>query len=131
MRHGHRWRGDEGGGPCPRHIRRFLEPALLLLLHSDAGHGYNLTERLRELGLEYYPVDSSMVYRILRQLEEAGIVVSAWETEGTGGPPRRVYRLTEEGDGYLAGWVADLRETDRLLHTFLDAYDDQHKENGG
>jgi PadR family transcriptional regulator PadR len=69
-----------------------------------------------------------MVYRILRQLEEEGIVVSDWETEGTGGPPRRVYRLTEKGDGYLADWVADLRETDRLLHTFLDAYDAQHRE---
>jgi PadR family transcriptional regulator PadR len=126
--HRRRWRGGEEGGPYPRRIRRFVEPALLLLLHSDAGHGYNLVERLRELGLEHYPVDSSMAYRILRQLEEAGMVTSTWETDATGGPPRRVYRLTAEGDDYLAAWVADLRETERLLRHFLDAYDAQHKE---
>jgi PadR family transcriptional regulator PadR len=123
-----RWRGGRKGDPCFRRIRGFIEPALLLLLHDDVGHGYNLVERLQELGLEYSQVDSSGVYRILRQLEEAGMVTSDWETEGTGGPPRRVYCLTEEGDNYLESWVADLRETESLLQRFLESYDNQHED---
>jgi DNA-binding PadR family transcriptional regulator len=39
-----------------------------------------------------------------------------------------VYRITAEGDRYLARWVADLRETDRVLHGFLRAYDKQVQE---
>ena len=33
------------------------------------------------------------------------------------------YRLTEEGDHYLAWWMDDLRETDRVLHNFMKTYD--------
>jgi hypothetical protein len=34
-----------------------------------------------------------------------------------------MYQITEEGKGYLAWWVDDLRETDRMLHHFLEVYD--------
>jgi PadR family transcriptional regulator PadR len=117
--------------PCPRRIRRFVEPALLLLLHINATHGYDLMEGLQVLGFEDYPVDSSAVYRTLRQLEAAGMVTSEWDTASTAGPPRRVYYLMEAGHHYLVTWVADLRATDRILHKFLEAYDAHMKEDKG
>jgi len=110
------------GDTRPRRISRFLEPALLLLLHRQTSHGYALIEGLDKLGMEAYPADVSAIYRILYDLEEAGMVTSTRETEQTAGPPRRVYELTEEGETYLATWVQELQETDRLLHGFLDAY---------
>jgi DNA-binding PadR family transcriptional regulator len=110
------------GGIQPRRISRFLEPALLLLLHRQAAHGYGLIEGLDKLGMEAYPADVSAIYRILYDLEDAGMVTSTRGTEQTAGPPRRVYQLTEEGETYLAAWVQELQETDRLLHGFLDAY---------
>ncbi len=123
---GRRWRK---GGACPRRITRFVEPCLLLLLHYDQTHGYDLQEGLKEFSVNQTPVDSSVVYRTLRDMEEAGMVVSSWETEG-GGPPRRVYSITSLGDQYLARWVEDLRETDRVLHVFLTAYDTLKLESG-
>ncbi|MDH7488166.1 MAG: helix-turn-helix transcriptional regulator [Anaerolineae bacterium] len=123
------------GPPCdgdevrPRRIRRFIEPAVLLLLHDRPTHGYGLLEGLAKLGLDAYPTDQSVVYRILRDLEQAGMIASEWETEETAGPPRRVYRLTDAGDEHLKAWVEELRATDRILHRFLDAYD-HHMENG-
>jgi poly-beta-hydroxybutyrate-responsive repressor len=102
----------------------------LLLLHRDQTHGYDLMEGLKEFGFAETPVDSSVVYRTLRALEEAGLVTSTWDTTGTG-PPRRVNRVTAEGDRYLARWVADLRETDRVLHGFLKAYDKHIREGVG
>jgi PadR family transcriptional regulator PadR len=116
---GRKWRKEKA---CPRRIRRFVEPCLLLLLHRDQTHGYDLLEGLKEFSVNQTPVDSSVVYRTLREMEQAELVVSAWETEGTG-PPRRVYSITPLGDEYLTGWVEDLRETDRVLHVFLIAYD--------
>jgi len=111
-----------GGDACPRRIDRFLESCLLLLLHCNESHGYELLEGLKLFGFEQNPVDLSTVYRMLRSLEERRFVTSRWETEG-GGPARRVYGITEEGDLYLGWWVDDLRETDQVLHTFLETYD--------
>ena len=122
MPYGHRRRHD--GQPdeaCPRRIQRFLEPCLLLLLHCDEVHGYELVEGLGPFGFEQNPVDLSTVYRMLRGLEERGFVTSRWDTD-SGGPARRLYRISEEGDRYLAWWVDDLLETDRVLHFFLETY---------
>ncbi|MFN2289950.1 MAG: helix-turn-helix transcriptional regulator [Anaerolineae bacterium] len=120
------WRAGQEVEPCPRRIHNFLEPVLLLLLHCDESHGYDLLEALKEFGFERNPVDSSTVYRILRSMEERGFVTSRWETGGTG-PARRLYLMTEEGDRYLARWVDDLRATDRVLHHFLQTYDSHMK----
>jgi PadR family transcriptional regulator, regulatory protein PadR len=109
-------------GVRPRRISKFAEPALLLLLHCNPTHGYALAERMRELGMDAYPMDLSAIYRILNDLEENGMLVSELDSEQTAGPPRRVYSLTEAGDAYLHAWVQELRETDRLLHRFLEAY---------
>ena len=40
----------EQEGVRPRRIRRFVEPAVLLLLHSGPMHGYGLLDGLAALG---------------------------------------------------------------------------------
>lgn len=117
-----RQRRPREGEPFPRRIHRFLEPCLLLLLHCNEVHGYELVEGLNPFGFGQNPADSSTVYRVLRELEEWELVTSRWDTENSG-PARRVYHLTEQGDQYLARWVDDLRETDRALHEFLTTYE--------
>jgi poly-beta-hydroxybutyrate-responsive repressor len=117
-----RWQKEHIEGGCPRRIQDFLEPCLLLLVHCQEIHGYELIDSLEPFGFAANPVDLSTVYRLLRDLEDSGLVTSRWH-HGNAGPARRLYRLTPEGDCYLAGWVADLRETDRVLHSFLDRYD--------
>lgn len=130
MRRGRRWRGAEEGKPCPRRLRRFLEPCLLLLLHKADSHGYELAEAIKSFGFdERNPVDASLVYRTLRWLEKNGMVVSTWDTASSSGPARRVYSLNEAGDRYLAAWMADLRETAQMLKAFLAEYQ-QHMAEG-
>lgn len=111
----------------PRQIRRLVEPALLLLLHEGPLHGYGLINGLRAIGLEGYPIDPSAIYRILRDLEKGDVVVSTWDQHTTAGPPKRVYQITELGERMLSAWVQDLRETARVLQSFLDAYDERMK----
>ena len=126
MRRGRPWEGAGLGEPCPRRIRRFLEPCLLLILHKRDTHGYELAEAIKAFGFdERNPVDASLVYRTLRWLEANGMVTSVWDTESTAGPARRVYQLSEAGDEYLRAWMTDLRATKALLTSFLDEYD-QH-----
>jgi len=129
MRRGRRGRGaaDFGGGACLRRIARFLEPCLLLLLRADANHGYNLLEELHRFGFTPGTVDASVVYRILREMEEAGWVSSEWDTDGSG-PPRRVYSVTADGEEYLGAWINDLRCTRDEIDQFLETYARQGAE---
>jgi PadR family transcriptional regulator PadR len=111
-----RWRGRGGF----RQSVRFLEPALLLLLWGNPGHGYPLLDRLGEFGLA--EIDPSVVYRALRDMEDKGWLTSAWDEEQTQGPPRRVYRLTRQGQEALGCWTRDLQETRQIIDGFLDRY---------
>jgi len=52
--------------------RRFLLPALLLLLCEEPGYGYNLAKGLEDL--RFGRVDRPSVYRALAQLERDGLV---------------------------------------------------------
>lgn len=115
---------------CPRRMRRFLEPRLLLRLHQDRAHGYDLSKALSSFGLEEGDVDSSAVYRVLREMEAQGWVSSDWDTEGSG-PPRRVYRLTEGGDRALRQWVGELREVRDGLDGLIAAYERHIREGEG
>lgn len=118
-----RWgrEGGFGGGACPRRIARFLEPCLLLLLREDAAYGYNLLDALRQFGFTRGTVDPSVVYRILREMEDAGWVSSQWDASSSG-PPRRVYAVTADGEAYLAAWINDLRSTRDEIDQFIEAY---------
>ena len=59
-------------------VERFAEPALLLLLRERPAHGYDLLERLPELTGEQR-VEMGNLYRLLRALEEEGLVSSEWD----------------------------------------------------
>ena len=128
MPRGQRCARVRGGASCPRRIERFLEPCLLLILHCGEAYGYELLDKLNEFGFEESPMDLSTVYRVLRHLEEQELVISRWDTEG-GGPARRLYHITTPGDEFLAHWVDSLRETDRVLHHFLETYDIHMREH--
>ncbi len=91
---GRRWMGDYSLMDV-----RLVEPALLAFLLAENLHGYALLEKLEQLGLE--SINPSVVYRILRDYEELGLVTSDWDSTGTQGPPRRVYAITEEGKAAL------------------------------
>lgn len=113
--HDHRHCHCRGG-----HIQGFVRPRLLLHLSRERAHGYQLLEVLESENLP--TPDPSTLYRTLRQFEEEGLVRSTWDTEG-GGPARRVYELTDEGEEYLHAWAVSIRQTRRRLTEFLEAYE--------
>jgi DNA-binding PadR family transcriptional regulator len=100
----------------------FLQPCLLLMLHRDDAHGYDLLNGLGEFGLNPEAHDPSMIYRALRDMEELGWIIS-YEGEESRGPQRRVYRLTEEGRQHLGIWMDDLLRAKREIELLVDAYE--------
>jgi poly-beta-hydroxybutyrate-responsive repressor len=105
-----------------RHVlpKNFLRPCLLLLLHENPAHGYDLRERLRPLG--FSRDDPGRLYRALRTLEEGGLVRSRWHSS-SGGPDRRTYELTAAGEASLRDAALELKAMHTILDTFLGRCD--------
>lgn len=101
---------------------RFLRPFLLLLLRAREGHGYELIERMREMGLEYSIQDAGYVYRTLRGMEEKELITSQWDTRNAG-PAKRVYAITPQGVGMLHEWAQTFENLKVSLEAFLETYE--------
>ncbi len=114
---GRGWGRGRGGG---RGSRRFLEPVLLLRLRQGAAHGYSLLNGLDEFGLA--ELDPSVVYRVLRDMELEGWVSSSWDEQESQGPPRRIYRLSEQGEEMLGLWAKELEQSKSRIERFLKVY---------
>jgi PadR family transcriptional regulator PadR len=122
-------RGRGRGGRGGRRLRRFLEPLLLLRLHHGPAHGYSLLDVLEESGPGRQ--DPSIVYRILRDMEDLNWVTSTWDEEQTQGPPRRIYELSAAGSEVLTQWAKDLEQSKSRIERFLHAYYKHMKETEG
>ncbi|HEX6680065.1 MAG TPA: PadR family transcriptional regulator [Gaiellaceae bacterium] len=121
--HGARARRRVGPGEWAvrARVERFGEPALLLLLSERSAHGYDLLEQIAELTGDRR-IDMGNLYRVLRALEEDGIVTSEWRDDAPG-PSKRIYELTDEGRRVLDGWADALRANQQLVSSFLDRYE--------
>jgi PadR family transcriptional regulator PadR len=102
-------------------VERFVEPAVLLLLSEGPRHGYELLDRLPELVGEER-VDVGNLYRVMRALEEEGVVESEWRAD-LPGPAKRTYRLTEPGRQLLEQWVEALRTARDDISAFVSRYE--------
>jgi PadR family transcriptional regulator PadR len=85
-----------GGPRGGRYRRSVLEASILALLADSASHGYELVEQVNGLAADLVCIDPGSMYRLLRGLEQQGLVRSSWETADAG-PSRRVYVITEQG----------------------------------
>ena len=103
-------------------VERFVEPSLLLLLRERPFHGYELIDRVPELAGEGR-VDVGNLYRLLRRLEEEGIVKSEWSAD-LPGPAKRTYELTPAGRRLLDRWAEALRDAQGRIEDFLKRYDE-------
>jgi PadR family transcriptional regulator, regulatory protein PadR len=85
-------------------------------------HGYELIERLPEVAGDETRVDVGNLYRVLRALEEEGIVTSEWSGD-LPGPAKRTYELTEAGSRLLDRWVESLRDAQGVIAGFVERYE--------
>jgi PadR family transcriptional regulator, regulatory protein PadR len=107
---------DNAALPLPRN---FLRPCVLLLLRESPAHGYDLLERLKAFG--FPGSDPGGLYRMLRGLEQEGLVRSAWEPS-MAGPKRRIYEITRAGSESLHEHAQVLRGTAEILEGFVSRY---------
>lgn len=111
--------------PCHQRQRRgmrlILRPSLLLLLAEEESHGYELFDQLSSFGFDPQQLDSSVIYRDLRDMEELGLIDSYWDDDSKG-PKRRVYRILDEGSIYLADWMKVLDIIQDQMNQLIKRY---------
>jgi len=84
-----------------------MQTAVLVCLMQGELHGYELAERIDQMVGAYVCVDPGSTYRLLRDLESQGYLVSAWQPAESG-PVRRTYRVTASGHELLGEWATFL-----------------------
>ncbi len=104
-----------------RHLHAFI----LVSLARRAAHGGAIFSELSET-LPFLKVDSGAVYRSLQRLEQAGEVVSDWDTSKAG-PARKIYQLTDAGWARLDYWREEIENRIHALTFFLTAYEEVQK----
>lgn len=99
--------------------KTLVRPWTLLLLRTGTSHGYDIRQAIIATG--YPDPGSGTIYRLLRDLENAGLVLSHWEQPAKG-PERHVYRLTDEGRRQLDADAAGVKGIARAARSFAREY---------
>ena len=115
--------------PGSKKTERYIQPSILMALKSKPSYGYELIHGIAQFGFVQGQAPPGMIYRHLRDLEENGLVVSEWETEGTG-PAKRVYHLTGDGSEILDSWIAYMKQQAGRLLNFIERYENIKKNEG-
>lgn len=100
---------------------RYIQPSILLGLLNKPSYGYELIKNIQEFGFVEGAAPPGMIYRHLRQLEHDGLVLSKWETEGTG-PAKRMYTITDDGKEVLDIWIEYMKKQAENLNAFIKSY---------
>jgi PadR family transcriptional regulator PadR len=108
--------------------RSMLKSFLMLLIYERPGHGYDLIERLADMGVA--DVEPGHAYRVLRGLERERLLTSRWVPSGAG-PARRHYELTPEGLADLSARMSGLARFGSVLDGFLNRWRDASGRGAG
>ncbi len=93
--------------------RGAIEFCVLALLEERPRYGFEIAKDLADA--DGLVTSEGTIYPLLARLRQDGVVETYWE-ESSQGPPRRYYRLTEDGKSALGAFVVQWRR-------FRDAVD--------
>ena len=89
-----------------------LEYCIMLLLHREPAYASDIIAKLKEARMI---VVEGTLYPLLTRLKNDALLEYEWK-ESTQGPPRKYYRLTEKGEGFLKELEASWRELNETIN---------------
>jgi PadR family transcriptional regulator PadR len=97
-----------GGQRRTQLLRGVLDLCLLAVMGEGSAYGYEMTKRLRARGLSI--VGEGSIYPLLGRLERDGLV-NTHRAASNGGPPRKYYQLSRQGQQALASGIGEWQTT--------------------
>ena len=101
-------------------LRGVLDLCLLAVVEEGPAYGYEMTKRLRARGLSI--VGEGSIYPLLGRLERDGLV-ETYRAASNGGPPRKYYRASREGQRALAAGMSEWRSARDAVDAVLGLVD--------
>ena len=89
---------------------------------SSPMYGYQIAKLIEAQTEDVDIMKQGALYPVLRSLEAAGLLQSEVEPS-VSGPPRRYYKITEDGHLALAKWTEIWRQTSDLVNAVLKGGD--------
>jgi len=89
-------------------LRGVLDLCHLAVMGDGPAYGYEMTKRLRGRGLSV--VGEGSIYPLLGRLERDGLVETC-RAASNGGPPRKYYSLSPEGESALETGIKEWQVT--------------------
>ena len=86
---------------------------------SEPLYGYQIAKLLEPDSEDVGPVKQGTLYPVLRSLSAAGLLDSYVEPS-VSGPPRRYYRITDDGRAVLEEWKRVWRQTRSFVEDNLE-----------
>ncbi len=86
---------------------------------SEDLYGYEIAKQLQRANQGESLFKEGTVYPVLRTLAAAGLLTSR-VVPSYSGPPRRYYRITDEGRAMLAQWSDIWRQTRGFVDRFIE-----------
>ena len=108
-------------------MSNILYAVFLYLLMDNSLSGYTLTEELSKVGINPSYIPSGIAYRLLRDMEANGLLVSKWETSGSG-PAKRVYKITDAGKKYLEAWIIEAKRNLKTMQNLINLIEGRLKD---
>jgi len=97
-------------------IKGLLHLIILNLIKDKTVHGAEIYRTLKEkFKIE---VPKPIIYGLLRRMEYFGFLISKWDIE-SGGPAKRMYKITEEGLEYLKESIENLKKIKSVIDNLL------------
>jgi PadR family transcriptional regulator, regulatory protein PadR len=105
------------GGRRSQLLRGVLDLCLLAVMSEGPAYGYEMTKRLKARGLSM--VGEGSIYPLLGRLEHDGLVETR-RAASNGGPPRKYYSLSPEGERVLEDGVKEWQAARDAVDGALD-----------
>ena len=93
---------------------------ILAVLEAGPAHGYAIAREIDQRCEGGIVLRDGALYPALRTLEDDGLIVGEWQPSSeSGGPPRKTYRLTDEGKAEalrrISLWRGYTKNVERIL----------------
>ncbi len=85
---------------------------------NEPMYGYQIAKLLEESGPDIPMMKQGTLYPVLRSLEDNSLLESTVEPS-VSGPPRRYYKITEDGRAALVEWLEIWKQTKKFVDANL------------
>ncbi|WP_298704354.1 PadR family transcriptional regulator [uncultured Veillonella sp.] len=95
-----------------------IELLVLGLLTQKNQYGYEIVDTISD----YVEMSEGSIYPLLKRLQKDDLVDTYWE-ESVSGPPRKYYRITEEGTKSYRHMLMEWQDFSSAVNRFLEGVD--------